>query len=145
MFVYFDTSILLKTYVFEPRSEEAIALLDEANEAIPLSQFLTLELSNAFQLKVFRQEIKHSDANKYLNTFLSDVEKGYFYYPVIEIQNVFKLARDLSRRQTGTIGSRSMDILQVASALEFGCDYFLTFDQRQARLATAMGLKTEFE
>ena len=143
MFIYFDTSIVLKTYVFEPRSEEAIKLLDAAGGAIPLSHFLTLEISNAFQLKVFRGEIEAPDAKKCLSAFLSDLENGYFYYPSCEPESVFKLARDLSNRQSHIIGTRCMDILQVASALEIGCDHFLTFDKRQAQLASAVGLKTK--
>lgn len=143
MFAYFDTSVVLKTYVLEPRSEEAIELLNAVDGAIPLSQFLTFEIGNALQLKVFRREIELDAAKKYSGAFLSDLEIGYFYYPPCELENVFKIARDLSNRQSSVVGARSLDILHVASAIEIGCDHFLTFDKRQAQLASDAGLKTK--
>jgi predicted nucleic acid-binding protein len=40
------------------------------------------------------------------------------------------------------LGTRSLDIFHVACALELKSRYFLTFDQRQQKLASAVGLKT---
>jgi predicted nucleic acid-binding protein len=36
----------------------------------------------------------------------------------------------------------TLDTLHVASALELGAERFWTFDERQAKLARAVGLKT---
>jgi predicted nucleic acid-binding protein len=51
-------------------------------------------------------------------------------------------AGELSREFSRTLGTRSLDVLHVASALELGFRSFLTFDIRQQRLARAVGLKT---
>jgi predicted nucleic acid-binding protein len=40
------------------------------------------------------------------------------------------------------LGVRSLDTLHVASALELRAEGFWTFDERQKRLARAVGVKT---
>jgi hypothetical protein len=49
-------------------------------------------------------------------------------------------ARRLSATWSATLGTRSLDILQVASALVLKAETFLTFDARQKKLAKAAGL-----
>jgi len=50
-------------------------------------------------------------------------------------------AAELSQRHTPKLGTRSLDVLHVACALELKLRHFLTFDRRQQQLATAAGLK----
>jgi len=50
-------------------------------------------------------------------------------------------AAGLSRDHTPALGTRSLDVLHVACALELRLRHFLTFDDRQQRLALAVGLK----
>jgi len=54
----------------------------------------------------------------------------------------FVLCADLARRLGAKLGMRTLDSLHVACALEFKAERFWTFDERQAKLARAMGLKT---
>jgi hypothetical protein len=54
---------------------------------------------------------------------------------------VLTRARRLSATYTQTTGHCSMDILQVAAALEIGAEFFLSFDTNQRKLARAEGLK----
>ena len=54
---------------------------------------------------------------------------------------MFGRAALLSGRYASRHLTRSLDILQVATALELGCTRFVTFDNRQARLAVACRLK----
>jgi len=54
---------------------------------------------------------------------------------------VLDQAAELSRQYTPTLGTRSLDVLHVASALALGMRQFVTYDERQARLAEACGLK----
>jgi predicted nucleic acid-binding protein len=49
---------------------------------------------------------------------------------------------DLARRYTPTLGVRTLDSLHVACALELNAQKFWTFDDRQAKLAEAVGLDT---
>ena len=93
---YFDTSVLIKSYVMEPRSEEAIENINQAGTGFPISHITTLEMTNALQLKVFRNEISQQAASRYLRAFESDIESGYMYYPSHDIGSIFLRAQKLS-------------------------------------------------
>jgi predicted nucleic acid-binding protein len=54
----------------------------------------------------------------------------------------YDVARQLSRRHTATLGTRTLDTLHVAAAIVLHADSFYTFDRAQARLARASGLAT---
>lgn len=56
-------------------------------------------------------------------------------------RSALKHASDLSRQHTPALGTRSLGVLHVASALELGLKRFVTFDVRQRQLALATGLK----
>lgn len=49
---------------------------------------------------------------------------------------------ELSRAHTIMLGTRALDVLHVASALELGARTLVTYDTRQAALARSVGLKT---
>lgn len=53
----------------------------------------------------------------------------------------FSLCADLARRHGPKLGIRTLDSLHVACALELKAEKFWTFDERQAKLAKAEGLK----
>ena len=48
------------------------------------------------------------------------------------------------RQHTPSFGTRSLDVLHVASALELKARLFVTYDQKQSRLAGARGLNPTF-
>ena len=49
---------------------------------------------------------------------------------------------ELARRHGPTLGVRTLDSLHVACALELRAERFWTFDERQMKLADAVGLDT---
>jgi predicted nucleic acid-binding protein len=57
-------------------------------------------------------------------------------------ENAFELCADLARRYGPKLGTRTLASLHVATALELKAEQFWTFDQRQAKWAKAVGLKT---
>jgi predicted nucleic acid-binding protein len=57
-------------------------------------------------------------------------------------EEAFELCTDLARRYGPKFGMRTLDTLHVACALELKAERFWTFDERQAKLAKAAGLKT---
>jgi len=57
-------------------------------------------------------------------------------------EDAFELCADLARRYAPKFGMRTFDTLHVACALELKAERFWTFDERQAKLAKAVGLKT---
>ena len=56
-------------------------------------------------------------------------------------EDAFELCADLARRYGPKFGMRALDTLHVACALELEAERFWTFDERQAKLAKAVGLK----
>jgi len=57
-------------------------------------------------------------------------------------EDAFDVCAELARRYGPKLGVRTLDSLHVACALELKADRFWTFDERQAKLAKAEGLKT---
>jgi predicted nucleic acid-binding protein len=56
-------------------------------------------------------------------------------------EQAFTISADLARRYGPRLGIRTLDSLHVACALELKAERFWTFDERQAKLAKANGLK----
>lgn len=69
--------------------------------------------------------------------------KGACRYRLSDIlwRSALKRAGDLSRRHTRAFGTRALDVLHIACALDLGLPRFITFDERQRKLAKAAGLK----
>jgi predicted nucleic acid-binding protein len=63
------------------------------------------------------------------------------WIPLPMPENAFDVCADLARRYGPKLGIRTLESLHVASALELKADRFWTFDERQAKLAKAVGLK----
>jgi predicted nucleic acid-binding protein len=138
-----DTSVIVKLYIKEEYSQESSSWLKENNEAIPLTSFHELELINAIHLKQFRTEITLEKNRLIMARFEEHEKSGIYYRPQLDWSDMFIHAIDLSKKHSSSIGSRSLDILHVASALSINADRFLTLDDRQIRLAALAGLKIE--
>lgn len=105
-----------------------------------LSSLGELELINAVQLHVFRKEIRESDLRASLSAFRADVNSGVLAIRPIS-EAMFIEAKRLSARWSAKLGTRSLDIVQVAAAIVLEADSFHTFDDRQKKLAKLAGLK----
>lgn len=141
--IYIDTSVIVKLYIKEKFSLEASDWIRRNNEAIPLTGFHELELTNAIYLKQFRSEITTEQAQLVLSKFNTHQKEGVYFRPMLNWAEAITLAVDLAQNNTRAIGSRSLDILHVASALAIKADRFLTLDVRQQALAHAANLKIE--
>jgi predicted nucleic acid-binding protein len=141
--VYVDTSVIVKLYIREEYSRAASVWLKKNNEAIPLTSLHELELIKAIHLKQFRTEITPKETRLIMSRFAEHETGGIYYRPRSDWSEIFSYAIDLSKKHTASIGSRSLDILHVASALSINADRFLTLDERQAKLAILAGLQIE--
>ncbi len=139
--LYVDTSIIVKLYVKEEHSLNVSNRIIENNEAIPLTGLHDLEFINAINLKLFRKEITEDEAGCIISKFHEHESRGVYYRPQLSWPETFRYAVDLSGSHTGNTGSRSLDILHVASALSIKADRFFTIDTRQSELAHFAGLK----
>ena len=100
-----------------------------------------LESTNAFELRIFRGHGTRLNAAKAIRDLDADVERGVFRLQPVPA-STWEIARKLSTNHSATLGTRSLDILQLAVAKALRADTFLTFDRNQAALAHAEGLRT---
>ena len=141
MSAYADTSFLVSLYTPDAYSAAAAARMDRQRASLYLTPFGELELTNALQLRLHRQELTAAEVEAAYRAFQEDLGNGVFSSKAIP-PAVFDRARHMARRRTSELGTRTLDILHVASALLLRADVFYTFDHRQRDLARAEGLKT---
>lgn len=98
------------------------------NRPIPLTAFHKLEFTNAINLKRFKKEMDPSQADLVLDRFREHENQGIVFVPPTNWPDIFACAVDLSADFTRSIGSRSLDIIHVASALSWKVKCFYTFD-----------------
>ena len=141
MKTYFDTSLLLKTYIQEPGSLEAVAILQNVETPFPLSHILEIELRTAIRLKHGRREITAAEMRGALQSLESDIAAGVLARPDYDLAEVYRRAEVVSAKHAAATLARSTDLLHVAAALEAGCTTFASFDERQRKCAALAGLK----
>ncbi len=140
MSVYADTSFLVSLYVLDTNSERAAIYMRRAKLPILLSMFGEIELTNAISLRLFRRELTSPKAKAAYALVRKDIVDGVLLIKAMSMNN-FEKAMQMARRRTPHLGTRTLDILHVASALELRAEMFCTFDHNQARLAKAEGLR----
>lgn len=137
--LYLDTSAFLKLYVREAGSEIVQETVASQYEPLPVWEILEMELHNALQLKVFRNELAESEAARQQLLFQQRKTKGLYFVPEIGRAELMADFRRLAAH-TPRLGCRTMDILHVACACQLKPDQFLSFDTRQIELAKIAGL-----
>ncbi len=139
MSVYADTSFLVSLYVRDRNSARASARLRQTSLPICLTPLVETEIANAFYLRIFRKEARQEQIRNSLELFRKDMHDGVFESRTLS-DEIFQQARQIATRSTPSLGTRTLDLLHVASAIVFRAEGFLTFDKRQARLARSEGL-----
>jgi predicted nucleic acid-binding protein len=137
--IYADTSFLVSVYVEDRHSAIADRLLISAPR-IALTPLHLAEWAHAVSQQVFRREMSSGEAERVHQEFEKDLNSG-LWTPVVMPERAFELCADLARRYGPKLGIRTLDSLHVACALELNAKQFWTFDERQAKLAKAEGLK----
>jgi len=137
--VYADTSFLVSLYVLDANSEKAATYLQQAKLPFLLTPIGELELTNAISLRLFRRELTPSKIKSTQALIQKDLLDGVLQIKLLTM-NHFEKAKQMAHRRTPQFGTRTLDILHVASALELRAEMFYTFDHNQARLAKTEGL-----
>jgi predicted nucleic acid-binding protein len=106
-----------------------------------LTPFNRAEFAHALYQQVFRARFSAAVVRLAWNNFEKDCSAGV-WIPVMMPERSWETCVDLARRYCPTLGVRTLDSLHVACALELKAERFWTFDERQARLAEAVGLDT---
>jgi predicted nucleic acid-binding protein len=138
---YIDSSLFVKSFVFEQDSPAAIEMIEAVGEPFLFSHLHEIEIPNAIRLKRFRGEITRAEEAAALRAFERDVAQGRFARTAYDLAEVFARAEQLSARFSGDMGTRSLDLLHVAAALEAGCTAFASYDERQRNAADQSGLE----
>jgi len=138
--VYADSSFVAPIYVIDVHAEEARRRM-RSRPDVWLTPFNRAEFANALYRQVFRTRLTAVEARLAWNNFEQDCANG-IWIPITLPERTWQTTIDLARKHGPTLGVRTLDSLHVACALELKADRFWTFDERQARLAEAVGLDT---
>jgi predicted nucleic acid-binding protein len=118
-----------------------VAEINRLNPTVLLTPLGELELTNAFELRIFRRLTTVREVKAARAKIIEHIEDGFFALRPMP-ETVYQRARQISGRRSARLGLRALDILHVTSALLFRAEIFLTFDLRQLELARAEGMKT---
>jgi len=139
---YADTSVIVKSYLDEPGSTEADSVLRGLGAPLAYTPLHEVEVPNAFYLKRFRGEINLDQERAMLEALRGDLRKGLLRRPdFLDLRKVFVRASVLGEKYSPHAGSRSLDLLHVAAALECGSADLVSYDQRQRKVAAEEGLR----
>ena len=139
---YADTSFLVAMFVNEPRSEDAIERLTALEANLYVGWFSAFELRNTIRALRFREVLRDEEATAVLESFEAWRSDGRLAPAQVSTARLAAWAESLSHTTTPQIGARGMDLLHIAFAIELSAQVFLTYDQRQARVARRAGLQT---
>ena len=136
-----DSSLIVALYLAEVDSARADAACASVAAPILLTDWHRVEIPNAFQRAVKNARITDAQAAQLWQDFTTDIAAGRF--EIVSLDHTAVLARTLvlTQKHTATTGTRSLDLIHIATALEIGAVEFLSFDHRQRQAANAEGLK----
>jgi predicted nucleic acid-binding protein len=137
--IYADTSFFVSLYLPDRYSAEAERRL-ASQSRVWLTPLNLAEWTNAISQHVFRKEISLREAGQAQNELERDCGNG-LWLEVDLPESVWRTCISLARKHGPKLGVRTLDSLHVASALELGANAFWTFDEGQAKLALAEGLR----
>lgn len=132
--LYLDTSALVKLYVQEPETADLSACVSKHAPPLPFSSLHELELNHALERRREEGGLTGREINRIIATIEKDLDNGVLQRFNADWPDVFTRAIRLLRRHRGL---RSLDALHVGSALGLGADWFVTYDRRQGRAASA--------
>ena len=140
MKVYTDTSFFVSLYIQDSHSAEAHVLL-AIRPDLWLTPLHAAEFAHAIAQQVFLGKASLATADRVHDDLTQDRKMGLWIETSIPDFAV-DVCADLGRRHGPKLGVRTLDTLHVACALELQAQQFWTFDDRQKKLAKALGLKT---
>jgi predicted nucleic acid-binding protein len=136
--IYADTSFFVSLYLPDRHSAETQQRM-ASKPSVWLTPLHLAEWTHAVSQHVFRKEISMREARQIQDELEIDRANGLWLETDLP-EFAWKTCVELARKHGPRLGIRTLDSLHVASALEFGAKTFWTFDERQAKLATAAGL-----
>lgn len=139
--VFVDTSALVKYYYPEDGSEKVEAIFLKA-KTVYLCQVATIEFASALMKKVRTGTLEMDVQNLIWNTFLDDLGSGQIELITLDERH-YEKATEIIRRYGAKDGIRTLDSLQLVSALDVFDAMFLSADISLSGLAVKMGFRVE--
>jgi predicted nucleic acid-binding protein len=140
LIVYADSSFFVSSCIRDVHTRE-VTIRMAAGPQVCLTLFGRAEVANAISRYVFRKAISTADARSVWLQFEQDRIRGIWTDAAMP-DGAWGASIVLAQRFGPTLGVRTHDSIHVACALELRADKFWTFDERQAKLAEAVGLDT---
>ena len=137
MSIYVDSSFLVSLYLSDRHSHAARKRIRSA-PSLWFTPLHNSEWAHAIGLHIFRGELSLSEAQR-MNARREEHALAGRWVSLPMPDNAFELCADLAHRHGPKLGIRTLDSLHVACALELRAERFWTFDERQAKLAKAVG------
>jgi len=138
--VYADTILVVSLYLLDRHSPEAQRRM-ASKPVVWLTSLHRAEWAHAIERHVFQSHLSRREAEQVYADFEAD-RAARVWVEVDLPELAFEVCGQLARRHVARLGGRTLDTLHVACALELKAKQFWTFDERQAKLARAEGLKT---
>ena len=129
----------MSLYLRDGHTPEALRRL-RPRPQIWFTPFHKVEVTHGIAQKVFRRDLSLGVADRIQTQLERDCAGGLWLladFPAVALET----AAELGRKHVATLGTRTLDMIHVASAFELKAAQFWTFDGRQAKLAKAVGLK----
>jgi len=137
---YVDSSFLVSSYITDQHSMRVDRCM-ASSPSVWFTEFNRAELASAISQQVFLKRLTPADAARVWSDFQRDCADGVWTRVEFPYRS-WETCIDLARRHGPALGVRTLHSLHVACALELQAQKFWTFDERQARLAEAVGLDT---
>jgi predicted nucleic acid-binding protein len=138
--VYADSSFFASLYLPDKHSAKAQRLAAQ-HARVWLTPLHRAEWAHAVAQDLFQRRISAAEAQTVYTQFQRDCE-SHFWIEVALPEMTFERCVQLAQQYASRVALRTLDTLHVASALELGAERFWTFDDRRAKLARAVGLKS---
>jgi predicted nucleic acid-binding protein len=138
--IYADSSFIVSLYMTDANSELARHRMSK-RPRLWLTPLHRAEWTHAVAQGVFRRVISQQQAERFYSIFEAARQQG-LWVEVALPEMAFERCVQLAKQHGSRLGHRTLDTLHIASALELQADQFWTFDERQAKLARAVGLKS---
>jgi predicted nucleic acid-binding protein len=137
--IYADSGFFVSLYVTDSHSSEAERKL-VSRPALWMTPLHVAEWTHAIEQHVFRKLMSRGESDRIIEKFNEHRSRGLWKEGAVSEQ-AFEVCAQLARRYAARLGLRTLDSLHVALALELNAERFWTFDDRQRKLAQAVGLR----
>lgn len=138
---YADTGFLISLYINETTTTAANIAVQTVRRPLPFIPLAYLELRNALLLAVFRKQISEATRQAAWRRVELDIRNGIYLEATISQLDLHEKAAQLAEKYTGSLGTRTLDLLHLAAASLLGARQLLSFDERQRQAAKREGLK----